>query len=197
MELVSKHFGKDLGCKVDSLCIINNKYSKKIIKKKVLSSDIIYVGGGNTQYMMKHWRRSGIDKILLEAYKKGIILSGISAGAICWCRYGCSDSRKLISPDEKLFKISGLNIINVLFCPHYDRQEYRRPELKAMMKKIPGVAIALDNCTALEIVDDNYRIISSKSSANAYKVYWKKGRYFEERIPQSKRYFQLIELSTK
>ena len=55
-----------------------------------------------------------------------------------------------------------------------------------MMKKTSGVAIALDNCCAVEIIDNKYRIISSKPSANAYKVYWKTDKYYEEIIKKEK-----------
>jgi hypothetical protein len=55
-----------------------------------------------------------------------------------------------------------------------------------MMKKTPGVAIAIDNCCAIEIIDDKYRIISSKQDANAYKVYWRKNKFHEILIPKKK-----------
>ena len=50
------------------------------------------------------------------------------------------------------------------------------------MKKEKTFGIALDNCAALEIIDDKYRIIISKPKASAYKVYWQEGRYYEEKI---------------
>ena len=72
-----------------------------------------------------------------------------------------------------------------LFCPHYDVEKDRKPDLKRLMKKTSGVAIAVDNCCAIEIIDNKYRIISSKKTANAYKVYWKKGKYYEEVIEKT------------
>ncbi len=142
--------------------------------------------------MMKVWRKLGVDLALEEAYKRGIVLSGVSAGAICWFKYGSSDSRKFANPDAGLIKISGLNFINALCCPHYNAEEDRRPHLKELMKKTSGVAIALDNCCALEIVDDKYRVITSRSDANAYKVYYRKGQFHEEVI-EKKNDFSPIE----
>lgn len=186
-ETVEKYFGKKLGCKTDVLYLIKEKLSKKEIEKKVFSSDIIYVGGGNTLKMMSVWRRTGFDKILKQAYKKGIILSGVSAGSVCWFRYGNSDSRKFNNPDADYIKISGLGLINALHCPHYDYEKNRKAGLKKMMKKTPGVAIAVDNCCAIEVIDDKYRIISSRPRANAYKVYWKGNKFYEEIIMKEKK----------
>jgi len=55
-----------------------------------------------------------------------------------------------------------------------------------MMLKNSVIAIAIDNCCAIEIIDDTYRIISSKDSANAYRVFWSKGKFYHELIPKSK-----------
>jgi dipeptidase E len=187
-QVVEKYFGKKLGCKIKFLCLINNKLSKKTIEDTILNSDIVYVGGGNTLKMMQIWRKTGVDKILIKAHRKGIIMSGLSAGAICWFKYGNSDSRKFANPNTGLIKVTGLGLINVLYCPHYDFESIRKADLKKMMKKTPGVAIAMDNCCALEIIDDQYRIISSKKTANAYKVYWKANKYYEVVIKKEKVY---------
>jgi dipeptidase E len=182
-KLIRKNFEK-LGCKVDILNIVKERDKKQY--SKILNSDIIYVGGGNTLFMMNLWRKKGIDKLLLQAYKKGIVLSGLSAGAICWFKSGNSDSRKFKNRNAKLIKVSGLGYIDALCCPHYDTEKDRKPELKKMMKNTSGVAIAIDECCAIEIIDDTYRIITSKSKASAYKVYWKKGKYYHESIKKEK-----------
>ena len=135
-KTVKKHFGQRLGCKTDALYLISKKLNKKEIEEKIFQSDIIYVGGGNTLKMMKIWRKTGVDKILKEAYKKGIILSGISAGSICWFKWGNSDSKKFNNSEANLIRVSGLNLINALHCPHYDIEKDRKSGLKNMMKKI-------------------------------------------------------------
>lgn len=184
---VEKYFGRKLGCKTDVLYLTKAKLSNDKVKSKILSADIIYVGGGNTFKMMKIWKRFGVDKILQEAYEKGIVLSGLSAGAICWFKYGNSDSLKMKDKKAPSIKVSGLGFISALFCPHYDFEKYRKPELKKMMLKNSLIAIAIDNCCAIEIIDDTlYKIISSKDSANAYRVFWSKSKFYHELIPKSK-----------
>ncbi len=196
-DVVDKYFSK-LGCKVDKLCLIAVKFSKKKIEKKIMSNDIVYVGGGNTLKLMTVWRKMGVDKILKKAYKKGIVLSGVSAGSICWFGYGNSDSRKFTSESDKLLKVTGLGLINALHCPHYDVEKNRQKDLKRMMKNtFKIVAIALENCTALEIIDDQYRILKSKPDAKAYKIYWKNNKYYKEEIISKKEFGDLNMLLEK
>jgi dipeptidase E len=184
-QTVEKYFGKKLKCKVDVLYLSKTNFSKNQVRDTILSSDIIYVGGGNTLKMIKIWKKIGVDKSLKEAYEKGVILSGLSAGAICWFKYGNSDSLKMKDKKAPSIRVSGLGFIPALFCPHYNFEKYRKPELKKMMMKNSGVAIAIDNCCAIEIIEDTYRIISSKDSANAYRVFWSKGKFHHELILKS------------
>lgn len=184
-KVVEMHFGTNLGCKVDTLFLLKQKLSRNEIENKILNTDAIYVGGGNTLKMMNVWRKYGVDKILVKAGEKGVVLSGVSAGAICWFRSGSSDSRRFTDPKADLIKVNGINLVPALFCPHYDLEKDRKPDLKHLMEKTSGVAIALDNCCAIEIIDDMYRIISSKKTANAYRVYWNKGKFYEEAIERT------------
>ena len=78
---------ESLGGSVNSLDILNNNLSINEIRTKILLSDIIYVGCGKTKFMLDIWKQKGIDKILIEAYKKEVILAGMSAGSYCWFKY--------------------------------------------------------------------------------------------------------------
>ncbi len=186
-----------LGCNISPLYLNNPRPNKKELEKIILDSDIIYVGGGNTLKALKYWRKHGIDKTLKKAAKKNIILSGLSAGAICWFRAGCSDSRKFTSADEKLIKVNALDLIPALYCPHYDVEADRKIGLERIMKRTAGVGLAFDNCSAIEIIDDRYRIITSKKQANAYRIYWKNGKYIEEMIEKKKTFSSLADLLKK
>lgn len=190
-ETVKKHFGKRLGCKVDVIFLLKEKQTKSEIQKKILSSDIIYVGGGNTLKMMTAWRKLGVDKILRKAQNKGIVLSGLSAGSICWFSFGNSDSRKFTSNSSKLIKVKGLGFIDALHCPHYD-EGHRQKDLKRMMRSVKRIpSIALTSCCALEVIDNKYRIIKSKKSAKAFKIFWKNGKYHKIEIKEENTYSSL------
>ena len=181
VQVVKKHFGKRLGCVINVLYLIKERSTKKEIANKILNSDIIYVGGGDTLKMMRIWRRLGVDKILEKAYKKGIVMSGLSAGSICWFKYGHSDSLKFKDKKADYIRVRGLGFINALHCPHYDVEKSRQKSLKDIMKKSGGAAIALENCSAIEIIDNQYRIITSKRKVNAYRVYWRNKKYVKEK----------------
>ena len=196
-DTARRHFGGRLGCEVDTLCLLTNQPTKKEIEGRILSAHIIYVGGGDTLKMMTAWRKYGVDEIMAEAYRRGIVLSGVSAGAICWFRYGSSDSRRFHDPSAGLIKIRGLNFINALYCPHYNIEEDRKSHLRELMVKTAGVAVTVDNCCAIEILDDGYRVITSKDSANAYKVYCRRGGFHEEVIEKKKEFSPIKGLLTK
>ncbi len=206
-DVVKNYYGTRLGCKTDVLYLINERPTLKEIRNKILNSDIIYVGGGNTLKMLKVWRKYGIDKVLEEAVNKGIILSGVSAGAICWFKYGNSDSFKFKaqgkSEEKPLVKLKGLDFIPLMACPHYDFEKDRKPSLFKMIQKYGGMALALDNCSAIDIINENnsydikdmkYRILTSSKTANAYRVYKFNGKVIEEALPKDGKFRSLDEL---
>ena len=131
-------------------------------------------------------RKHKIDLLLKKAYESGKVLCGVSAGAICWCDYGNSDSRRFTSGSDQFIKVKGLGFINVLMCPHFNKENNRQKDLPRMMKlthKIP--AIALDDGAALEIVDNEFRIITSIQDAKARKCFWKNGEYISKILEQN------------
>jgi dipeptidase E len=196
IQTVQKHFGKKFGCVIDVLALVQ-KPALKDIKQKITSADIVYVGGGNTLYMMNLWRKYEVDKHLVRAARQGKVMAGGSAGSICWFQYGLSDSRRFHNAHAHFIKVKGLGILHVLHCPHYDVERERKPALKKMMKHVSGVAIALDNCCALEVIGNKYRIIKSRSTARAYRTYWYGNKYFEEVIESYKQFQPLSYLLKK
>lgn len=196
IKVMQDHFTK-LSCTVDSLCLVSQKPTDDEIRTKIANADIIYVGGGNTLRMMNLWRRVGVDKLLQQAQTKGKVLCGVSAGSICWFNAGNSDSRKFKNPQADYIKVTGLGFIEALHCPHFDSESERKHSLKKMLKNYPGVAIALEDCTALQIVDGTYRILRSKLSAKAYKIFWKAGVFYEELIPVIDEFISLPKLLQK
>ena len=95
----------------------------------VLAHDIIYVGGGNTKSMLAVWREWGLDKILEKAHDQGIVLCGVSAGAICWFEQGLTDSW-----DVDLNVIPCLGFLKGSMAPHYDSEKDRRPSFHKFLE---------------------------------------------------------------
>lgn len=180
VAVAEKYFGKKLGCTVETLLLWRGKQSKSQIEKKILSADIVYVGGGNTSKMIRLWKKLGVDAMLKNAAQRGVILSGVSAGAVCWFKEANSDSEKMIDPKADYIKIKCLNFVPLFVCPHFDAEKDRQSSLKRMLKENGGAAVAVDNCAALEIVDDTYRVITSKSKASVYHCYWRGEKYIKQ-----------------
>ena len=79
-----KRYREELGCQTDVIFTRDNPPSKEIIREKILSSDAVYVGPGDPSAMMRKMKQFGFDEVLKEAYEKGIMMAGMSAGAVCW-----------------------------------------------------------------------------------------------------------------
>jgi dipeptidase E len=189
-------YGEELDCHTEVLYLLNDPPAHPVIKTRIQQADLIYVGGGNTLKMMRRWRHLGVAPLLKKAYAQGTVCCGVSAGALCWFLYGHSDSMFYYHPqqDWDYIRVRGLGLVPLTLCPHYDGEK-RDHSFQQMIKKNGHVGVALDDNCALEIEDDQYRILTSQESAQAYKVIRKKGKVYQEAIPQSKHFRSLKELT--
>ena len=188
---VREYFGKFLKCKTDVLFLTRGRPLRRAIRAKILSADIVYVGGGNTLHMMRVWRRLNVDRLLRSAYENGTVLCGISAGSICWFESGHSDSLAFYRPRRwKYINVRGLGLLKGIHCPHYNgtsRGIPRRKHFRDMIRKVGGIGIAIENNCAIEFIDGRlYRVISSKENARAYKVHRHRGEVVARRIAPAK-----------
>ena len=145
----------------------------------LLSQDVIYVGGGNTKSMLGVWREWGLPEILREAWSAGVVLAGISAGAICWFEQGLTDSF-----DGDLRPLQCLGFLRGSCCPHYDGEAARRPTYHQLVRRgdlLPGFAI--DDGVALHFIgDDLHHVATSRPRVNAYRVRMSNGAVQEEPV---------------
>lgn len=181
---VIKEIYKNLGCKVRWLKISELKEDINKAKEDVEWADIIYEGGGATELMINLWKETGFDIILKNAYESGKVMCGISAGAICWFNSGFTDDPKLV--DAEVNRIYALDLIDAYFTPHCQK-EGKMDRVRNSLKYIDKVGILLSNCVAIEIINDEYRIITTKPIEEtfepfAYKTYWDNGQLIEEKI---------------
>ena len=137
------------------------------LEKLISSQDAIFVGGGNTKSMLAVWRDWGLDKILKKAYETGTVMSGVSAGAICWFERGITDSW---AKDLKIMDC--LDFVSGVCCPHYDEEPQRRPTVhKMLQKKSLEACFAIDGGCALHLIDEKpYKAVVFNKRKNAYVV---------------------------
>jgi dipeptidase E len=144
------------------------------------AQDVIYVGGGNTANMLAVWRVHGMNKALGIARRAGVILCGVSAGALCWFEDGITDSfgRRLSAMRD------GLGFLKGGFCPHYDGEHERRPALHRAVRSGFVPTLAADDGVALHFVNSRLvEAVSSRPKARAYRVCLVHGKVVEEPIP--------------
>lgn len=154
-----------MNCQVRALCLATMEYTQTEIDELLAWADIIYVGGGNTFYMMEIWRKYGLDKKLKEIYiKDTAVLTGISAGAMCWFNCGHSDSEVFWVNDVIGYGWVDnlLNIHSYAYCPHY---EERVESFDRMLADKSLLGLAMESDTAF--VEENGEIKYVKCNEDA------------------------------
>jgi peptidase E len=97
------------------------------LREHLLAQDLIYVGGGSLVSLLGVWRAHGIDEILAEAWERGIVLCGLSAGALCWF----SDALSAYNGPPQ--RVRGLGLLPWSFTAHYDAEPERRAEFERQL----------------------------------------------------------------
>ena len=145
----------------------------------IAEQDVFYVGGGSTANMLAIWRTHGVDKLLRDAWRAGAVMSGISAGMICWFEAGLTDSFGGLEPLH-----DGLGLLSGSACPHFDGEAERRPRLHELVRNgFPG-GYAADDGAALHFTGDALTdVVSSRQGAAAYRVRLDGDRVVEDRLP--------------
>jgi dipeptidase E len=145
-----------------------NPWPPEDLRAFTLAHDVIVVGGGNTANMLAVWRVHGFDAVLREAWESGVVLTGWSAGMICWFDAGVTDS---FGPELAGMR-DGLGFLPGSACPHYDGEDLRRPVYRRLVAEEgfpPG--IAADDAAGVHFVGtDLHEVLTAKPGAGAYRV---------------------------
>lgn len=173
-----KTYTGELGLKTDCVLSVYGEMDDEKIKSKFEKADMIYVGGGDTVYMLNLWKEKGIDKLVLDAYNRGVVLCGLSAGAICWFENMYTDSESLDKSGKYDFA-KGLGLIKGCACPHYDT---RREEIFSCGKSKEFLPIyAMEDNSATVFSNEN--LMGSVSSGGmAYTLTFIEGKIKENII---------------
>lgn len=145
----------------------------------LLSMDGIVVSGGNTLNQQVIWKAQGIDEVLKEAWDRGVVLGGASAGSLCWFEEGTTDSRP-----KELTKVECLGFLKGSHSPHYDGESARRPTYHRLIGSgVLKPGYACDNDAGIYFQDNEVRrVVKTREEANSYHVTMKDGQVVEERL---------------
>lgn len=165
--------------KAEVALIVYGEMDAKRIADKIDAADMIYIGGGDTVFMLEKWKSVGIDRMLIEAYEKGKIICGLSAGAICWFSHMYTDYEIMrnVSADYKI--TDGLGIIDGLICPHFNERE--KDFTVAFTVGDYDSAYCIENDAAIEFTDGKATKVIS-SGGNAYVMKNENGRAVKESL---------------
>jgi len=153
-----KTYTSHFDIKADLALLTKKDIPMEKIQGKLDNADLIYIGGGNTIFMLETWRKTGFLDMLLDAYNRGVIIAGLSAGAICWFEEMYTDSA-----EDTPYKVEkGLGLIKGIMSPHYDN----RPEFNDIAKEYP-IAYAVENNSAI-VFEDGVPVKSLSSGGNSY-----------------------------
>ncbi len=148
------------------------------LEEKVSTQDIIYVGGGNTKSMLAVWKEWNLHEILKKAYENGIVMSGVSAGAICWFDKGITDSYA-----DRLEIIDCLGIVKGIACPHFDEEKERKPYVyEIIQKEIIKSCICIEGNCALHIKNniEYYSVDFGKGNKKCLRIFNENNQLQEE-----------------
>jgi len=149
------------------------------LEEFILNQDVIYVGGGNTANALAVWRVHGVDRLLRKAWMNGTVMTGVSAGMLCWFEGGVTDSFGPLAalPD-------GLGVLRGSACPHYDAESRRRPTYHDLVGQgdLPG-GYAADDWAALHFAGRSlHAVVASMEGKCGYRVERVGGKAIERRI---------------
>ncbi|HEX9620745.1 MAG TPA: Type 1 glutamine amidotransferase-like domain-containing protein [Polyangiaceae bacterium] len=146
----------------------------------VAGQELIFVGGGNTVNLLAVWRAHALDRILAKAYRDGVLLSGVSAGALCWLSGGVTDSLGPLSTFR-----DGLGLVkDVSGCSHYGDDERREQFRRAVRSGELGPGYGIEDGVALRLVNGTVtEVVAERAGAKAWRVEQGDGELGERELP--------------
>jgi peptidase E len=149
-------------------------------RELVLRQDVIWVNGGNTANLLAVWRAQGFDRVVREAWERGAVLAGWSAGAICWFEASVTDSFRVDLDGMR----DGLGLLAGSCCPHYDGEARRRPVYHELIASGFPAGYAVDDGAGLLFRGPELEeVVSFVPGATAYRVELREGQVVEEPLP--------------
>ncbi|MBQ9784334.1 MAG: Type 1 glutamine amidotransferase-like domain-containing protein [Clostridia bacterium] len=172
------------GCEVRALSLTVRRYSDAEMDALLDWADLIYVGGGDTVTMMRIWRENGLDKRLAEIYRTdAAVLSGVSAGAICWFACGHSDSESFHKSEGWHFCWADgmLDLFHKVYCPHYN--DPGRDSFDEMLREKNMEGLALENGAAFVEDGDGQYFVRADEGVHAYSLSYENGVLKKTSLP--------------
>ena len=164
--------------KTDVALTVFKEVDLEKLKGKFEKAEMIYVGGGDTVFMLNSWKESGLLPLLKDAYERGVIIAGLSAGAICWFSDMYTDSEEALGEGEKYAMFKGLGWIEGTISPHYGA---RMLDFDKIVCYNDFRAYGLEDNSAL-VIEEGQVVKSLSSGGKAWIIESKQGNLIKTEI---------------
>lgn len=168
----------DRPCEPDVLSLFRLADVRRPLREILLSQDVIYVGGGSMRNLLALWREHGLDRLLRDAWERGVVLAGLSAGAMCWFQGGVTTSAGRPAPAPALGMLPGSLSV------HADGQPDRAPVLRDAVRTgvLPGGWLVDDGAGLLFRDRELESVVAARPGATATRVDCVEGELHEMRL---------------
>jgi len=169
-------FGADR-CESSHISLFRREQGPADMRDHLLAQDLIYVGGGSVVSLLGVWRAHGLDAILREAWERGVVLCGLSAGSLCWFAEAVTGFHG--APKA----VEGLGLLPFSNCVHYERDSSRRDTYHELIRAGMRPGYAAEDGVGLHFVDTELsRVVASRPEAGGYRLDAEGERVVETRI---------------
>jgi len=154
-------------CEPSHVSLFRRDQSAEDMHRQLLSSDLVYVGGGSVISLLGAWRAHGLDLTLRRAWERGVVMCGLSAGSLCWFAEAVSAFH---GPPQW---INGLGLLPYSNCVHFDAEPERHGAYCDMLAAGMVEGYAVEDGAALHFEGERLaRVVSSRRAAQAYRMSW-------------------------
>ena len=154
-------------CEPSHLSLFRRECALGDVREHLLTSDLIYVGGGSVVSMLGAWRAHGLHEVLAEAWRRGIVLCGLSAGSLCWFAEAVTAFHGPPQP------VGGLGLLPWSNCVHFDAEPARSAGYRRLLAEGMRPGYAAEDGTALHFEGERLaRVVASRPGARAHRMRW-------------------------
>jgi dipeptidase E len=164
-------------CEASHVSLFRREQGPADLRAHLLAQDLIYVGGGSVVSLLGVWRAHGLDAILREAWQRGVVLCGLSAGSLCWF----AEAMTAFHGEPR--RVAGLGLLPFSNCVHYEPTSPRRLAYHGFLREGMRPGYAAEDGAALHFVGSELaRVVASRPRARGYRLDAADGRLVEMRI---------------
>lgn len=151
------------GCSDVNIMFLSHPYiTEELVREKVKKADIVYVGGGNLEFLINTWNKTGASRVFKEAFYEGKVLCGVSSGAMCWFKEGYDDCGE----NGSFMFCDCLDLIPFTSAPHFEHEHWQTFKTAILGRGLSG--IGMDNGAAFCAVDGKYYTLSGAEGGDCY-----------------------------